>query len=60
MNISQLKLRSEKFDDDDDDDDNNNDNNKLFFFCFSFYAFVFPVYLPFIAFIVSNVCNSVS
>jgi hypothetical protein len=24
MNISQLKLRSEKFDDDDDDDDNNN------------------------------------
>ena len=30
MNISQPKLRSEKFDDDDDDDDdNNNDNNKL-------------------------------
>jgi hypothetical protein len=30
MNISQLKLRSEKFDDDDDDDDdNNNKNNKL-------------------------------
>jgi hypothetical protein len=34
MNISQLKLRSEKFDnnnnnndDDDDDDDNNNNNN---------------------------------
>ena len=33
MNISQLKLRSEKFDDDDDDDDedddddNNNSNN---------------------------------
>jgi hypothetical protein len=24
VNISQLKLRSEKFDDDDDDDDNNN------------------------------------
>ena len=24
MKISQLKLRSEKFDDDDDDDDNNN------------------------------------
>ena len=41
MNISQLKLRSEKFDDndnddddnddydDDDDDDNNNNNNKI-------------------------------
>jgi hypothetical protein len=30
VNISQLKLRSEKFDDDDDDDDNddNNNNNK--------------------------------
>jgi len=28
VNISQPKLRSEKFDDDDDDDDNNN-NNKL-------------------------------
>ena len=28
MNISQLKLRSEKFhDDDDDDDDNDNDND---------------------------------
>ena len=27
MNISQPKLRSEKFDDDDDDDDNNNNNN---------------------------------
>jgi len=30
VNISQLKLRSEKFDDDDDgddDDDNNNNNN---------------------------------
>ena len=27
MNISQLKLRSEKIDDDDDDDDNNNNNN---------------------------------
>ena len=32
MNISQLKVRSEKFDDyddddDDDDDDNNNNNN---------------------------------
>jgi hypothetical protein len=26
VNISQLKLRSEKFDDDDDDDDNNNNN----------------------------------
>jgi hypothetical protein len=34
VNVSQLKLRSEKFDDDDDDDnnddddDNNNNNNK--------------------------------
>jgi hypothetical protein len=31
VNISQLKLRSEKFGDDDyddDDDDNNNNNNK--------------------------------
>jgi len=27
VNISQLKLRSEKFDDDDNDDDNNNNNN---------------------------------
>ena len=27
MNISQLKLRSEKLDDDDDDDNNNNNNN---------------------------------
>ena len=34
MNISQLKLRSEKLDDDDDDDDNDNDddnnNNKFY------------------------------
>ena len=29
MNISQLKLRSEKFDDDDDDDDDNSNNNNL-------------------------------
>jgi hypothetical protein len=28
VNVSQLRLRSEKFDDDDDDDNNN--NNKLF------------------------------
>ena len=28
MNISQLKFRSEKFDDDDDDDDDNKNNNK--------------------------------
>jgi len=27
VNISQSKLRSEKFDDDDDDDDDNNNNN---------------------------------
>jgi hypothetical protein len=29
VNISHLKLRSEKFDDDDDDDDNNNNNNNI-------------------------------
>jgi hypothetical protein len=28
VTISQLQLRSEKFDDDDDDDNNNNNNNK--------------------------------
>jgi hypothetical protein len=27
VNISQVKLRSEKFDDDDDNNDNNNNNN---------------------------------
>jgi hypothetical protein len=27
VNVSQLKLRSEKFEDDDDDDNNNKDNN---------------------------------
>ena len=27
VNMSQLQLRSEKFDDDDDDDDDNNNNN---------------------------------
>ena len=27
MNVSQLKLRSEKFDDDDDDDDDDDNNN---------------------------------
>jgi hypothetical protein len=27
VNVSQLKLRSEKFDEDDNDDDNNNNNN---------------------------------
>jgi len=27
VNVSQLKLRSEKFDDDDDDNNNNNNNN---------------------------------
>jgi hypothetical protein len=27
VNVSQLRLRSEKFDDDDDDDDSNNNNN---------------------------------
>ena len=30
MNISQPKLRCEKFDDDDDDDNNNNNNNNTF------------------------------
>jgi len=29
VNISQPKLRSEKFDDDDDDNNNNNNSNKL-------------------------------
>jgi hypothetical protein len=29
VNVSKLKLRSEKFDDDDDDDDNNNNNNTV-------------------------------
>jgi hypothetical protein len=29
VNISQLKLRSEKFDNDDDDNNNNNNNNLL-------------------------------
>jgi len=28
VNISQTKLRNEKFDDDDDDDDDNSNNNK--------------------------------
>jgi hypothetical protein len=27
VNVSQLRLRSEKFDDDDDDDNNNSSNN---------------------------------
>jgi len=29
VNVSQLKLRREKFDDDDDDDNDNNNNNNL-------------------------------
>jgi hypothetical protein len=29
VNISQPKMRSEKFDDDDDDNNNNNNNNNL-------------------------------
>jgi len=29
VNVSQPKLRSEKFDDDDDDDDNDDDNNNI-------------------------------
>jgi hypothetical protein len=29
VNISQLKLRSQKFDDEDDDNNNNNSNNKF-------------------------------
>jgi hypothetical protein len=28
VNVSQLKLRSKKFDDDDEDNNNNNNNNK--------------------------------
>ena len=42
MNISQLKLRSEKFDDDDDDDDsddddddNNNNNNYYYYYYYN-------------------------
>jgi hypothetical protein len=27
VNVSQLRMRSEKFDDDNDDDDDNNNNN---------------------------------
>jgi len=35
VNVSQLKLRSEKFDDDDDDDnDNNNKNNNIVYYDF--------------------------
>jgi len=44
VNVSQLRLRSEKFDDDDDNDDNNNNNNnnnkhlfnclKMIYLCF--------------------------
>jgi len=30
VNVSQLRLRSEKFDDDDDDDNNNNNNNVIY------------------------------
>jgi hypothetical protein len=36
VNVSQLKVRSEKFDDDDDDNNsnnNNNNNNKGVYFC---------------------------
>jgi hypothetical protein len=29
VNVSQLKLRSEKFDDNDDDDDDNNNSNTI-------------------------------
>jgi hypothetical protein len=32
VNVSQLNLRSEKFDDDDDDNNNNNKNNGLYAF----------------------------
>jgi hypothetical protein len=30
VNVSQLRLRSEKFDDDDDNNNNNNNNNNIF------------------------------
>jgi len=33
VNVSQLKLRSEKFDDDDDDDDDDDNNNNNIFNC---------------------------
>jgi hypothetical protein len=44
VNISQLKLRSEKFDDDndDDDDDNNNNNNNNSQNCYHFQLLRFP------------------
>jgi hypothetical protein len=32
VSISQLELRSEKFDDDDDDDDDNNNNNNNYYY----------------------------
>jgi hypothetical protein len=41
VNIPQLKLRSEKFDDDindDDDDDDNNNNNLIVYESKSFYS----------------------
>jgi len=51
MNISQLKLRSEKFDDDDDDDDdddnnnNNNNNNNVGILMRSFVIFILHFFL---------------
>jgi hypothetical protein len=32
VNISQLNLRSEKFEDDDDDNNNNNNNNNKYYY----------------------------
>jgi hypothetical protein len=51
VNISQLKLRSEKFDDDDDDDNNNVDNSSLLIILFPKLVFlnhvrVFPYNKP--------------
>ena len=55
MNISQLKLRSEKFDDDDDDNDddddddddnnNNNNNNNVGILMRSFVIFILHFFL---------------
>ena len=41
MNISQPKLRGEKFDDDDDDDDNNNNNYYYYYYCYYKYLIRF-------------------
>jgi hypothetical protein len=43
VNISHLKLRSEKFGDDDDDEDDNNDNNKYVRVLSLIFLMTFPV-----------------